>query len=111
MTENLFSAAPVHIENQLRTGSEPGASDWVLQIRLSLIERGDRELLRHAAVSKTGDLGKDKPDPVAGLSPGPQFSEDCVIYPPLRVEKAVKVVIVGHILCVSGMFLPGRYQA
>jgi len=40
-------------------------------------------------VPKTGDLRKDKPDPVAGLSSGSEFGEDDVIDAFLRVEKAV----------------------
>ena len=43
----------------------------MLEVSLSLVEGSDGELLRHYAVSKTSDLRKDKPDPVAGLSPGP----------------------------------------
>lgn len=49
-----------------------------------------------STVPKTGDLRKDKPDPVAGLSPGPQLIKDCVIDALLRVEKALEIVNVGH---------------
>lgn len=47
-------------------------------------------------MTKPGDLRKDKPDPVAGLSLGLQLRKDGVIDALLRVEKAVKIVIVGH---------------
>lgn len=36
ISEDLLSAATVHIENQLCTGSEPGTEGRVLQIGLSL---------------------------------------------------------------------------
>jgi hypothetical protein len=47
-------------------------------------------------VTKTGDLGKVKPDPMAGLSPGSQLIKDCVIDALLRVEEAVEIVGVAH---------------
>ncbi len=40
---------------------------------------------------KTGDLWKDKPDPVAGFSPGSQFSEDGVVDGRLGGEEAVEI--------------------
>ena len=49
-------------------------------------------------MAKTGDLRKDKPDPVAGLSSGPQLSEDCVVDGFLRGEEAVEIVSVDHTL-------------
>ena len=49
-------------------------------------------------MAKTSDLRKDKPDPVAGLSSGPQLSEDCVVDGCLGGEEAVEVVNVGHTL-------------
>jgi hypothetical protein len=36
ISEDLLSATPVHVENQLRTGSEPGTEGRVLQISFSL---------------------------------------------------------------------------
>jgi hypothetical protein len=57
-------------------------------------------------VAKTGDLRKDKPDPVTGLSPCPQLSKDRVIDALLRVEKAVEVVNVVHKLSVAKYNLP-----
>lgn len=80
-------------------------------MRATLVEGANGELVGHFTVTKTGDLRKDKPDPVTGLSSGAKLSQDCVIDTLLCVEEAVKVVIVGHTLCVSGMFVPGRYQA
>ena len=53
----------------------------------------------YSTVTKTCDLGKDEPDPVTGLSPGPQLIEDCVIEALLRGEKALEIVIVSHGLC------------
>jgi len=47
-------------------------------------------------VTKSGDLRKDEPDPVTGLSPGSEFREDGVIGMRLGVEEALKVVDVGH---------------
>jgi len=68
----------------------------VFQIGLGLVEGANGELLRHAAVTETGDLRKDKPDPVAGLSPGPQLIKDCGIDALLRVEKALEIAVVSH---------------
>lgn len=68
----------------------------MLEIGLGLDERGNGELLRLFTVTKTGDLRKDKPNPVTGFSPGPQFSKDCVVDAFLRVEKAVEIVNVSH---------------
>ncbi len=99
ISEDLFSAATVHVENQLCTFSESLTQDWVLQISFGLVERVNGKLLRHGAVTKTGDLRKDKPDPMAGLSPGPQLIKDGGIDALLRVEKAVKIVLIGHELC------------
>jgi hypothetical protein len=56
-------------------------------------------------VSKTGDLWKDELDPVAGLSPGPQFSEDCVVDALLRVEKALEIISVAHRLSAAKYIL------
>ena len=70
----------------------------MLQIGLGFIERRDGELLRHRTVSKPGDLRKDEPDPVAGLSSGSQLSKDCVVDGRLRVEEAVEIVSVAHTL-------------
>lgn len=68
--EDLFSTSPTYIQHKLRTFSESLTQDRVLQVGLGLIKRSDSELLRHCAVAKTGDLRKDKPDPMAGLSSG-----------------------------------------
>jgi hypothetical protein len=38
ISEDLFSAATVHVEHKLRTGSEPGAEDWVFKVGLGLVE-------------------------------------------------------------------------
>jgi hypothetical protein len=43
IAEYLFSAAPAHVENKLRAGSEP--KNRVLQVGLGLIERGNGECL------------------------------------------------------------------
>ena len=80
-------------------------------MRATLVEGANGELVGHSTVPQTGDLRKDKPDPVTRLSSGAQFIKDCVIHALLRAEEAVKVLIVRHTLCVSGMFVPGRYQA
>ena len=53
---------------------------------------------------KTGDLRKDEPDPVAGLSPGPQLIKDCVVDGLLGGEEAVEVVAVGHGQCPRSIF-------
>jgi len=64
-------------------------------------------LICHSAVTKFGDLGKDAPDLVTGLSPGQEFSEDCVVDGLLGVEEAVEVVAVGHGQCPrSSFFFP-----
>jgi hypothetical protein len=47
-------------------------------------------------VTKAGDLRKDKPDPVTGLSPGTKLSEDSVVDGRLGGEEAVEVVNVSH---------------
>jgi hypothetical protein len=47
-------------------------------------------------VTKTGELGKDKPDPVTRFSSGSKLIEDCLIDALLRVEKAVEIVIISH---------------
>ena len=70
-----------------------------MQVGLGLIERVNGELLRRSAATKASDLRKDKPDPMTGLSPGSELSEDCVIHALLRVEKAVEIVSVGHGRC------------
>jgi len=69
----------------------------VLQVGLGLIKRGDGELLRHCTVAKTGNLRKDEPDPMAGLSSGSEFSEDGVVGGCLGVEEAVEVVFISHV--------------
>jgi hypothetical protein len=51
-------------------------------------------------VTKTSNLWKDEPDPVAGLSSGSQLSENCLVDELLGVEKALEVVNVSH-----GLFL------
>ena len=68
--EQIFGAAPVHVEDELRTFSEPWTQDRVLEIGLGLFERGNGELLCHPTVTETCDLRKDVPHPVTGLSPG-----------------------------------------
>lgn len=74
-------------------------------MQASLIKRANGELLRHAAVTKTGNLRKDEPDPVAGLSPGAKFSEDCGVGGYLGGEEAVEVKGVAHTLCVARYIL------
>ena len=96
IAEDLFSAATVYVEHKLRAGSEPGAEGRMLQISLGLGEGGNGKLPRHFTVTKTGDLRKDEPDPMAGLSPGQEFSEDCVVDGLLGVEEAVEIVIIVH---------------
>jgi hypothetical protein len=56
-------------------------------------------------MTKTGDLRKDKPDSVTGLSPGPQLSDDRVIDALLCIEKAVEVVVVAHKLSAANHIL------
>lgn len=70
----------------------------MLQVGLGLIERGERELLRHCTVTKSSDLRKDEPDPVTRFSSGAKFSADDVISGCLGGEEAVEVVSVGHSL-------------
>lgn len=53
----------------------------------------------HGTVSKTGNLRKDEPDPVAGFPSGAEFSEDGVVGGFLVGEEAVEVMSVGHGLC------------
>lgn len=67
-------------------------------MQASLVDCGNGKLLRRSTATKTGDLRKDKPHPVAGLSSGTEFCEDCVVDALLRVEKALEVVSVGHAL-------------
>jgi hypothetical protein len=43
-------------------------------------------------VTQTGDLGKDKPDPVTGLPSGADFSKDCIVGWRLGSEKALEIV-------------------
>lgn len=57
-------------------------------------------------MAKTGDLRKDEPDPVAGLSPGLEFSKDCVVGVHLGGEEAVEVVSEAHKLSVAKYDLP-----
>ena len=76
-------------------------------MQASLIKRANDELLRHATVTKPDDLRKDKPDPMAGLFPVPQFVEDCVIHALLRVEKALEVVSGAHKLSAAKYILSG----
>ena len=104
ISENLFSASIVHVEHKLRTGSEPGTWGRVLQIGLGLIDGANGELLRHPTPTETGDLRKDEPDPVAGLSPGPQLIKDCVVDGLSGGEEAVEVVAVGHGQCPRSIF-------
>lgn len=68
----------------------------MLEIGLGLIKGGNGELLRCATATKTGDLRKDKPDPVTGFLSGSQLSKDGVVDALLRVEKAVEIVNVSH---------------
>ena len=70
----------------------------MLQVSLGLVEGDDGKLLCHVAVAKTGNLRKDKPDPVARLSPSSEFGEDYAIDALLCVEKAVEIVDIGHLL-------------
>lgn len=53
-------------------------------------------MLHHATVAKTDNLRKDEPDPVAGLSSGPEFGKDCVAGGRLGGEEAVEIVSVPH---------------
>jgi hypothetical protein len=71
----------------------------VLEIGLGLIEGGDGELPRHSTVTKTGDLRKDKPDPVTRFSSGSEFNEDLAVGGSLGGEKAVDVVKGRHREC------------
>lgn len=71
------------------------------QICLGLIERANGELLGYGTVTKTRNLRKDKPDPVAGLSPGAEFGKDCLVGGFLRGEEAVEVVAITHTRCVA----------
>ena len=56
--EDLFSAAPVHVEGKLRTFSEPWTQDRVLQIGFGLFERGSGELLCCSTVTTPLICGK-----------------------------------------------------
>lgn len=94
--EDFLSAASFHIQNKLGTFSKPRAQDEVLEVCFSFVEGRDGELLRHRTVTKTSNLRKDEPDPVAGLSSGSQLSEDCVVGRRLGVEEALEVVSCGH---------------
>lgn len=58
-------------------------------------------------MTKTGDLGKDKPDPVTGFSPGPQLIKDCVIDGRLGGEKALEIVSGAHKL-LAAKYIPFR---
>ena len=96
IAEYLLSAAPFHIKHHLRALAESGTQDRVLKIGLGLIKRANGKLLRCAATTKTGDLRKDKPDPVTGFSPGAEFSKNCFVDGCLGGEEAVEVVGLGH---------------
>ena len=77
----------------------------MLQIGFGLVERGNGKLLCHSTVTKASDLRKDEPDPVAGLSPSPELSNDCVIDVLLRVEKALEIVADAHKLSAARYIL------
>lgn len=67
-------------------------------MQASLVDRANGELLRHAAVTKTGDLRKDKPDPMAGFSSRAELGQDRVVGGRLGGEEASEIVGVGHAL-------------
>ncbi len=52
-------------------------------------------------MTKPGDLGKDKPDPVSRLSSGPQLIEYGVVGGRLGGEETMEVVAITHTLCVA----------
>lgn len=68
----------------------------MLEIGLGLVDGANGELLCHAAVTKTGDLRKDEPDPMTRLSPGAKLSKDRVVAGRLGGEEAVEVASVAH---------------
>lgn len=68
----------------------------MLEIGLGFVEGGDSKLLRRCTPTKTGDLRKDKPDPVTSFCSGSEFSEDCVVGGCLGGEEALEVVKVIH---------------
>ena len=77
-----------------------------MQIGLGFIEGSDGKLLRHCAVTQSGDLRKDEPNPVTGFSSGAELSKDGVVSGHLGVEEALEIVLVGHWQCPCPNFLP-----
>ncbi len=97
--KDLINGATLYFQDKLGTFSDPGAQDGMLQIGLGLVEGANGELLCHRTMPETGDLWKDKPDPVTGLSAGSKLSEDCVVDGLLRGEEAVEIVNICHGQC------------
>jgi len=58
--------------------------------RPRLRERRDRVARRHLAVTETGDLREDEPDPVPGLVPAPEFDEDALVDERLRPDEPIE---------------------
>ena len=67
-------------------------------IGAGLVERRDRVPPRHVAVPQTGDLGKDEPDPMAGLAPAPELVERAGVRVLLRQHESIQIVWHGAIV-------------
>ena len=66
--------------------------DRVRKVGARLVERADGEMLGHRAASEAGDLGKDEPDPVAGLSSSTQLSQDGLVVAVLLRDEPLQIV-------------------
>lgn len=53
-------------------------------------------MLCRRTVPKAGNLRKDEPDPVAGLSPSAEFGKDGVVGGSLGGEEAMEIIKVRH---------------
>ena len=91
VAENFGNRALMHLQHQLRTGSQPRAEQVVGQIGLCFLGRLNGEASGHLAASQTGELREHKPHPVAAFAALVEFALDPFEHRVLGLDETLQV--------------------
>ena len=107
--EDLLRAAGPYFCEDSGALDQPRAEHGMAQVGLGFLERRNGELSRHRAVPEPGDLGENKPHPVAALLAPSQFLDGTGVNPTrvLGGDKALQVERVSHMRDLSYLRPPG----
>lgn len=100
MAEDILYRPATDRGDEARAFAQSRPEHGMVQVCLCFVARRDRILLRHGAASKSFDLWKNEPHPMALFSACTQFADGLIVDAELGVDEALQVVGVrgwGHL--------------